>query len=376
MSVPRVVRRSVLILSGLLGGLLVLTLTALVFVMTPPGERWAKNFALSTINQQWRGHVTIGELNYSLDELELLEVSVQDPDGAEVLRAERLYVDVHLWDLIRQRIHIERFELANYRLHLQQHSDGDWNFERVLERVDPPRVEEDVGETLPVFVDELALTGGLVDARLAQGDQHLRIEALDWHGAVSYQEELLRGNLEVVGQVVEPRAEPLRLSAEADVRDERQRANAELSVGSVSAEGSMTLPQRLGRDTFQIREIDAAVKVLWPRFEATGYRYGPLALEAELKDGSLNVSQLSLNLPGMSVSKRSAREGVAFRVRANALEQTAKSITALLGIQLPAIAGTGRVDVRLKQPMNLKELSVDGGFEQLQFEALRATPEA
>lgn len=364
-------RRGVLrwlrVLLAVLGGLLVLVVTALVFVMTPRGERWVKELAVNVVNQRLEGRLSVEQLDLAWDELELKGVRLLDPDGEEVLRVERGYMDVYLLGLFSGSVHVERLELENYQLLLQREPDEQWNLLRALSPSQPTPAagDEEPGQPPSVRVDEVVLSEGLFELRVIGSGQHLRVEELDLDGALSYRNDRLKAEIELIGEVVRPRAVPLRLSLGANARDGKQWAQLDLSAGTASVQVSAGVPLQRERERPLRDGLEAELTLRWPQFEAVGWRYGPIELGARWARGALSIPHLEIELPGVSAVALARQQGVAVRIDVPSIERTVTSLEALLGVSVPTVAGKGRVELRSTSASGAGGLRVEGDLERL-----------
>ncbi len=105
---------------------------------TAPGHDALRRWALERLGGMVEGTLSIGEVRGSLwRAADLRDIVLAAPDGASVIRAERLRVTFALTDLIRARFRFGDVTLVRPVIVLEQDRDGHWNVQRLFRLLEP-----------------------------------------------------------------------------------------------------------------------------------------------------------------------------------------------------------------------------------------------
>lgn len=352
------------------GALLALAGALLLFAFTEPGERLIANFAVSRVNGAIPGELRIEDLELKGDQIELSGVVLQGPDGSRVLSVGRVIADVSLGALLGGELRLDRLFVRDSALRLRRQQDGTWNLLAAVRRP-----SADGGRALEFAVEALRLRNGTIDVRAGAWDTalHARLADLDANGQLAYRRGGLSGELLASGHTTQPAPAELRVEVEARVQSGTQVARIEATLGDAELSASARLPGLASSDGVDLSQASAQARLHVPAFEAAGFHYGPASLRAELDQGRLDVHEARLRLPGSSLRAGTSRAGppenaaLSGSVDVDSLGTTARALTALIGWQLPPLAGRGQVAFQLEGPLSSPALDLVGDWDRLRM---------
>lgn len=168
---------------GLIGVvvLLVLGVAAVVGGVVWLRSQWGHDFVRGQIETRLEdamiGEVRLGGVEGDvLSGLTLLDFALVSPEGAPLIRAERVEVGYALRPFLDQRIVIGRVRLVRPEIHLVRGADGRWNFQTLWKPRPPRPAGAPPGWGSHIDVGAIEIVDGSVDVRLTEG----RWSVLDW----------------------------------------------------------------------------------------------------------------------------------------------------------------------------------------------------
>jgi hypothetical protein len=119
------------ILLGILGVLIVL----LIALRLPVVQTFIAQKATSILAEKTGGHISVNQVRINfIDNVLLKGVYIEEPNGDTLLYAKRLEVDISLWRILKQEIHIDAVELEDAVGNLSQSPEtGDFNFQYIID---------------------------------------------------------------------------------------------------------------------------------------------------------------------------------------------------------------------------------------------------
>ena len=131
---PHWAKLTLKILGGLIGGVLLLAIIAVVVLtQTDWGRERIRGLALDQLRGSVNGIVQIGEIGGNLlSGATLNDVVITDSAGAPFLEAERISLDYSLSALLSQKVLLSDVRLIDPTIVLNQPPGGEWNFARIF----------------------------------------------------------------------------------------------------------------------------------------------------------------------------------------------------------------------------------------------------
>jgi hypothetical protein len=118
-------------LLGILGVLIVL----LIALRLPVVQTYVAQKATAMLAEKTGGHISVNQVRINfIDNVLLKGVYVEEPNGDTLLYAGRLEVDISIWRIFKQEIHIDAVELEDAVGNLSQSPEtGDFNFQYIID---------------------------------------------------------------------------------------------------------------------------------------------------------------------------------------------------------------------------------------------------
>lgn len=116
-----------------LGGLILLVGFVLLFIQTPIGKRQIAKIAENQVNKIVNASISIGKIKGDFfTHLELNDLLLLSKDGDTVAHIPAIYLSYQLKPLLNNEIHVNKIEIDNPYIFLEQYSDSTWNFAHLL----------------------------------------------------------------------------------------------------------------------------------------------------------------------------------------------------------------------------------------------------
>lgn len=349
----RIVRAVVVALSVVF----VLAAGLLLFLMSGPGERWIAGKVTDRVDQAIAGSISIGELEFGLDRFVLRDVVIETADGAEVIWAERIMIDLSLSEILGGNIALDRLAVSEYGVVLEKRA-GQWTLVEALEPTTPG------GAKRPIAIHALDLHDGTVTVG-SDGKTEAVIRDLSVTGSLA-RRELWDATLVAEGHTDANGSKRVSARIRARGSDGVQRLSTTASYGSSRLQLDAAIPNWTEGDAPSLADLTVQVDLRIQSFTHGGWTYGPAYVEASLVDGELAVPRARVQLPGAQLERAPPRSGsAAVRLEVESLSATLQSLADLTGRSLPAGSGKGTLAVRLDHSLSSAEVKVDGSFERL-----------
>jgi translocation and assembly module TamB len=349
------------------------------------GERLRRQ-VVTRVNSQIQGHLDVQRLAFGGNSLTLWEVALRDPDGGTVAHVARVEVDFSVTRLLHKEINLKAIAIESPRLELVTDARGS-NLARATaprkkSPPSPPAKPKTKEEGWVVRLDRFDLTGGeVVVAAGGESPAQTKVHLTGLNSFIRVRYALGNGSLDLgfrlQGQSVVAPVAPLRISADAQVRGDQYRFNADgnLLNGTLRAHGNV--------DSAHLDSADALIAIAIPRQELGGYGWGPLRIDAQAQPGVAPKLDVALSIPGVQLTgqsgqnakddaktgaktdgktdaKTDAKTGVKTatpdfdfqgRLALDDLSLTARAAHALAGGELTLLSGHGQLDFGVGGPM-------------------------
>jgi hypothetical protein len=346
---------------GIVAAVAALVGSTIVVMETSWGGEHLRRFAAAQVNKRIEGHLDIGRLAFRGDRITLWDVALRDPEGEPVAFVARLEVEVAVARLLRRELCVKAIAVETPRLDLVGGSRG-----LNLSRATAPRTKAAPTPRKPkagdqegwvVRLEHFSLTGGAVTFVVAKPtesgtESYPKLDLTDLRSSVTARYATGNGSLDLSlwleGQSARSPTGPLALSADAKVRGD---------VVSVSTDGSLLGGTWTIRGSFDRRypkDAEVRIAVGVPAMSLGGYAWGPLKVEGEAHAGSVPAVELLMRIPGVELIGRGGegddddqRFEFAGRLGVSDLAVTASAVRAVTGIDVPPLAGSGKIDLSL-----------------------------
>jgi translocation and assembly module TamB len=361
--------------------------SAWMFLQTRWGGELVRKLALPKVNDVLAGHLDLGRFDFGGNRLTLERIVLRDPEGAVVARVERLDLAFSPLSLLRHRLDLERVAVVRPELWLIEDQAG-LNLSRALaarspEPERPPLAgppPSPTGRGMIVDLRRLELTEGTIDLRSNAGGRprHAHLASLEVGGSARYDAGQSRVSTSLA---IGARGGQLELHGDLDLRRLRApdpglviRGRAldlsQLVDGAPSTALAFDLAARGGgRD---LATVDASLDLAVPAGRVDGQTVGPIRLRASAEPGRYTLTELRAIWPGLEVTgggtAATSLVDARARVEIGDLAALARSLAAW-GIELPPLAGRGRLDVVLGGRLAAPSLRVAGKLPRLRVGA-------
>lgn len=156
-------KKALKIVLYIIGGLLLLVLGAVGFLLTNPGKNFVRKQAISFLHDKLKTEVRVGGLDYSLPKwLELKDVLFLDQNNDTLLAAGTLRVDIAMLKLISGTVQVNKVNFEHGVAHIYRTApDTVFNFDYIVKAFASPSSKEekpvDTSGGLVLDIRELAL---------------------------------------------------------------------------------------------------------------------------------------------------------------------------------------------------------------------------
>ena len=349
------------------------------FLQTRWGGQAVRHFALPRVNAQLAGRLELGRFSFGGDHLTLTEVALRDPSGAVVARVARIDLAFARLALLQRHVDITQLALVRPELWLVQDKDG-LNLARALAprapAPDKPPPQASTGRGPIVDLRKLTITDGTIDFRStgAEPARQVHVAALAVDGSAHYDAGQSRvavdlsvdargGHLDARGEVdlLQMRALGPGLAIHARDLDFSQLvegAPRSTLAFDLSAHGG-------GRD---LPSLDGSLDFVLPAGRVAGQTVGPVRLSARAARGLTTVADLRAVWPGVEVTADGTAAAAALDLRARVDAGDLAALTQSLapwGIEVPPLAGRGRLDLVVGGRLDAPSLRVSGNVPRL-----------
>ena len=168
------------------------------------GEEW-KQLGMEALDQKVTGTLTIDTIGLSWwrsfpdVSVDLVQVSIQSPQGQEWLSARRLGMEIDVWSLMGDRPTLKTLTVDQGSLLLEEIASGRWNVEELLapkgrKAEDPSLVNLPLMEMTNVAVKARWRNGSEWSGRLVQASIEPRLDGLCWSWEMEAKEVQGQGN--------------------------------------------------------------------------------------------------------------------------------------------------------------------------------------
>lgn len=354
---------------------------AWLFLQTRWGGQAIRHFALPKVNAQIAGQLELGRLRFGGDRLALTGIVLRDPSGAVVARVARIDLSFSRRALLRRHLDLTELAVDRPELWLVQDTDG-LNLTRALAARRPePEKPPGPGSTGPGWVVDLrklTIRDGTIDLRSGATDppRHLHVAALAVDGSAHADPGQSRVSLELA---IDARGGHLEARGDFDLRQLRALAPGlavrvrDLDVSQlIEGAPASTLAFDLsalggGRD---LASLDGSLDFGLPAGRLAGRPFGPISLSARASRGFVTLADLRAVLPGVEITAKGTASAAAIdlrtRVDTGDLAALAQSL-APWGIEPPALAGHGRLDLALGGRLAAPWLRMTGDLPRLRI---------
>ncbi len=349
------------------------------FLQTRWGGQAVLHFALPRVNAQLAGRLELGRFRFGGDHLTLTEVALRDPSGAVVARVARIDLAFARLALLHRHVDITQLALVRPELWLVQDKDG-LNLARALAprapAPDKPPPQASTGRGPIVDLRKLTITEGTIDFRStgAEPARQVHVAALAVEGSAHYDAGQSRvavdlsvdargGHLDARGEVdlLQMRALGPGLAIHARDLDFSQ-----LVEGAPTSSLAFDLSARGGGH--DLPSLDGALDFALPAGRVAGHTVGPVRFSARAARGLYTVADLRAVLPGVEIIANGTAAAAAVdlraRIDASDLAAIAQSL-APWGIEVPALAGHGSLDLVLGGRLDAPSVRVTGDVPRL-----------
>ncbi len=168
MTTKRFLKKTGKIILYLISMVLVIIITALIFINTRYGKIFIKNKVQSFLQQKLNTKVVIGSINYSLPKwIELNGVYLEDQQKDTLIYGEQVTVDINMLKLISGEIYIRKAAFKNMYVNISRsENDTAFNYQFIMNAF------TNVPTTAPTTIDTTALNITL--KKLLLNDIHLK----------------------------------------------------------------------------------------------------------------------------------------------------------------------------------------------------------
>lgn len=129
----RIVKKILKIMGFTLGGLILLVGLVLLFIQTPIGKRQIAKIAENQVNKIINASISIGKIKGNFfTHLELDDLLLLSKDGETVAHIPAIRLAYQLKPLLNNEIHVNKIEIDNPYIFLEQYSDSSWNFAHLV----------------------------------------------------------------------------------------------------------------------------------------------------------------------------------------------------------------------------------------------------
>ncbi len=346
---------------GVVAAVVALIGSAIAVMQTSWGGEHLRRFAAAQVNKRIGGHLDIGRLSFGGDRLTLSDVALRDPEGEPVAFVARLEVEVAIARLLRRELCLKAIVVETPRLDLVSGSRG-LNLSRATAprtkaAPTPRKTKAGDQEGWVVRLERFSLTGGAVTFAVAKSTESVaegdpKLDLTDLRSSVTARYGTGNGALDLSlwleGQSARSPTGPLALSADVKVRGD---------VVSVSTDGNLLGGAWTIRGSFDRKypkDAEARIAVGIPPVSLGGYAWGPLKVEGEAHAGSVPTVDLRMRIPGVELiggggagDDDDQRFEFAGRLGVSDLALAASAVRAVTGIDVPPLAGKGKVDLSL-----------------------------
>ena len=352
---------------------------AWLFLQTRWGGRVVRHFALPRINAQIAGKLELGRFRFGGDHLALTEIVLRDPAGTVVARIAQIDLSFSRSALLHRHLDLRDLAVARPELWLVQDENG-LNLGRALAarrpEVEKPPRSGSTGPGMIIDLRKLTIRDGTIDLRSTAADppRHLHVAALAVDGAAHYDAGQSRVSLDLA---VDARGGHLDARGNFDLLQLRALAPG-LAVHvrdldfSQLVEGapSSTLAFELsalggGRD---LTSLDGSLDFALPAGRLAERSFGPISLRARASQGLITLADLRAVLPGVEITAKGTASAATIdlraRVDADDLAALAQSLVPW-GIEPPALAGHGRLDLAVGGRLDAPSLRMTGDLPRL-----------
>jgi translocation and assembly module TamB len=356
---------------------------AWMFLQTRWGGQAVRHFALPRVNAELAGRLELGRFHFGGDHLSLTDVVLRDPSGVVVARVAQIELAFSRWALLHRHLDLARLEVSRPELWLVADKDG-LNLSRALaprvpgaDRTKPePAQPSRTGSGMIVDLRNLTLTEGNIDFRSSASDppRHVHVAALTVDGSAHYDTSQSHASLDLAvdarGGHLDARGEldltQLRATGPGLVIGARDLDLSRLYDGGPASQLGFTLTARGGgRD---LPSLDGSLDFDLPPGRVAGQTLGPIRLSARAAGGLYTLTELRAVLPGLELTgggtASAAQVDLHLRVDAGDLAAVAQSL-APWGIEAPALAGRGRLDLALGGRLAVPSLRAIGQVPRL-----------
>ncbi len=244
-----------------LGVLLLLAVSALLWLSSERGGQVVSERALRAVNAELKGALQVSRLRLSGTTVVLENLTLRDPEGAVVAEVERVELTLASLRPFARSLRLREVNVTRPRLYLVQDERG-LNLLRALEAKTPSASAPDAKPSpLALAVDALHLREGRAQLQRTEGPE-VRLTDLRADGAGRYDSDGQRATakLTLEGELTRPLASALSLTVSLEGNGLGRQVVAALKTDGASADVTLSLSGDLLRA--QVRELSVDPKTL------------------------------------------------------------------------------------------------------------------